>query len=150
MRNEVKPAAGGKKYTTICAIIENDKREILLTKRAREPFKNCWALVSGIGESKKDIKPEIGVIEEINCDLGTKSFRGKFLFSLPIENDPITNKIDIFVGKISKSEIKIQTKFSADIKWVAKNQVNEFANLAFEHSKIIKKYLESLERKNEK
>lgn len=33
-----------KKYTTICAIIENNKEEILLTKRARDPFKNHWGV----------------------------------------------------------------------------------------------------------
>ncbi len=63
------------KYKTALAIIVNDKGEILLTKRAREPFKGYWALPGGIGESVKEIPPETGVIEEVHCDLGTRSFK---------------------------------------------------------------------------
>ena len=129
------------KYTTICAIIENDKGEILLTKRNREPFRGKWALFSGIGESKKGISSHIGVIEEVNCDLGTKSFKGKFLFSLLIKNDPVSDKVDVFAGTINESDIKVQPEFSKGVKWFSKTDKSAFKNLAFEHSKIIKKYL---------
>jgi len=130
------------KYTTICAIVESNQGEILLTKRNREPFRGKWALFSGIGESKKGIPSKIGVVEEVNCDLGTSTFKGKFLFSLPIENDPASDKVDVFAGKINENEIKVQPEFSQGIKWSSKSDKNSFKNLAFEHSKIIEKYLE--------
>jgi len=132
------------KYTTVCAIVINNKNEILLTKRQREPFKNHWALFSGIGESKKGIPSNIGVVEEVNCDLRTESFKGKFIFSLPIENDRMSNKVDVYVGNINESEININPEFSAGIKWVSTKDTEAFKDLAFEHSKIIEKYLESL------
>ncbi|MFA5933537.1 MAG: NUDIX domain-containing protein [Microgenomates group bacterium] len=72
-----------KKYKTVCAIILNNKKEILLTKRARNPFKGKWALPSGIGESMKGVPSEIGVVVEVRCDLGTNSFVGKFVFLFP-------------------------------------------------------------------
>ena len=131
------------KLKTACAIIENDKNEILLTRRAREPFRGYWGLISGVGESKKGIPPEIGIIEDVCCDLGTNSFKGKYLFSLPIEKDKMTDEVVVFVGNINKDEIKIQPEFSQEIKWVSKNNPKEFENLAFEHSQIIKRYLEN-------
>jgi len=134
------------KYTTACAIIINENNEILLTKRAREPFKKYWALISGIGESKMGEPSNVGVINEVSCDLGTKSFKGKFLFSLPINNDAMTDRIDVFVGKININEIKMNPIYSEGIKWVSANNSTMFDNLAFEHSKIIKKYLEKNER----
>lgn len=133
-----------KKYTTACAIIKNDKDEILLSKRGREPFKNYWALISGIGANKNGMESEIGVIQEVKADLNTNSFQGKFLFSLPLKNDPKSNKVDVYIGKINESEIKVNPVYSAGIKWVLINDKDQFQNLAFEHSKIIEKYLETL------
>jgi ADP-ribose pyrophosphatase YjhB (NUDIX family) len=129
------------KYKTTCAIIINDKNEILLTKRAREPFKNFWAIPSGIGESIKGFSPEIGVIEEVRCDLQTSSFKGKFAFSIPVENDKMTDESLVFVGKIHEIEINPHPTYSQGIKWVSLKNIQEFENLAFEHTKIIKKYL---------
>lgn len=135
-------AKTNKKYKTACAIIVNNKNEILLSKRAREPFKGKWALISGIGESIKGISPEIGVIEEVNCDLGTESFKGIYQFSLLVKDDKLIDEIVVFVGTINEKEIKIQPKFSQGIKWIPKTKMEEFKGLAFEHSRVVKKYLE--------
>lgn len=129
------------KYKAVCAIITNDKNEILLTKRAREPFKDFWAIPSGIGESMKGIPPEIGVIEEVRCDLQTSSFSGKYAFSLPIKNDEKTDESVVFVGKVNEREINPHPAHSGEIKWVSEKDTQQFENLAFEHTKIIKEYL---------
>jgi len=55
----------------------------------------------------------------------------------------MTDEVVVFVGNINKDEIKIQPEFSQEIKWVSKNNPKEFENLAFEHSQIIKRYLEN-------
>lgn len=129
------------KFKTVCAIVVNDKNEVLLTKRAREPFREYWALPSGIGESMMGTPPEIGVVEEVRCDLGTNSFKGKRFFSLPVEEDKMTNEIVVFVGRVNENELKPNPKYSLGFKWVSENNIKEFKNLAFEHSKIMKKYL---------
>lgn len=131
----------GEKFKTACAIVINDKNEILLTKRAREPFKSQWALPSGIGESKKGILPELGIVEEVRCDLGTNSFKGECLFSLPIEGDEMTDEAVVFVGRVNESEITPDPKFSAGYKWVPEDRIDEFQNLAFEHGQIMEEYL---------
>jgi ADP-ribose pyrophosphatase YjhB (NUDIX family) len=130
------------KYKIACAIIVNNKDEILLTKRAREPFKGKWALISGIGESKKGIPPEKGVVEEVTCDIGTKSFTTTSKFSIPVRGDKETDEVVVFVGTIKEDEIEIQPKFSSGIKWVPKNEIKKLHNLAFEHDQVIQKYLE--------
>ena len=130
-----------KKYKTVCAIVINDNNEILLIKRGREPYRGYWGLISGIGESKKGIGPEIGVVEEVNCDLQTNSFEGKYLLSIPIEGDALTDEVVIFVGKVNDAEIKMNPPFSLDYKWVSEKDTESFENLAFEHTKIIKEFL---------
>lgn len=130
-----------KKYKTVCAIIINDKEEVLLTKRARNPFKGKWAIPSGIGESMKGISPKIGVVEEVRCDLGTNSFKGEYIFSIPIEDDKMTNEAVVFLGKLNERELQPNPIFSLGYKWVSKDS-DEFENLAFEHSQIMKKYFD--------
>ncbi len=134
------------KYKTICAIVVNDNGDILLTKRNREPFSGKWALFSGIGESKKGFTPEEGVAEEVRCDLGTNSFTGKRIFSVPIEDDPVTDDTVVFVGSINENEVSPDPVFSQGIKWVPITNSNEFEDMAFEHTKIINKYLETLQK----
>lgn len=130
-----------KKIKTACAIIVNDRNEVLLTQRAREPFRELWALPSGIGESKKGVPPEVGVVEEVRCDLGTGSFKGEFLFSLPVEGDEMTDEAVVFVGKVNESELEPVPEFSLGIKWVPEARVEEFEGLAFEHGQIMEEYL---------
>jgi ADP-ribose pyrophosphatase YjhB (NUDIX family) len=137
-----------RKYKTVCALVINNKNDILLIKRGREPFKGYWSLISGLGESKKGIKPEIGVVEEVNCDLQTNSFNGDYLFSIPIKGDNFTDEVVVFVGKVNEAEIKINPPFSLEYKWVSEKDTDTFENLAFEHTKVIKKYLRRKNRDN--
>ncbi len=132
------------KYKTACAIIVNKRDEILLIKRGREPHKDKWALVSGIGESKKGLSPETAVMGEVSWDLGTDSFKGEKIFSIPVKDDDQTDEVIVFLGEVNQSEIKLHPGHSSEYKWVLKKNLQEFTNLAFDHEVIIKKYLHDI------
>lgn len=127
------------------ALIVNSRGEILLSKRAREPFKGKWALVSGVGASKiLGLPPEKGVVEEVNADLGTKSFKGKFFLSLPTTRNSEIDENVVFVGTINEAEVKLNPEYSAGIKWVPAEAREGFKGLAFEGEQIINHYLQGL------
>lgn len=130
------------KYKTLCAIIVNNKNEILLSKRAREPFKGCWSLISGLGASKDGMSPERGIIYEVGCDLGTNTFRGKQILTLPVKGNIYTNAVVVFLGKIDEKDIKLNPNDSLGIKWVSERDTKELNNLGFEHKTIIQEYLQ--------
>lgn len=132
-----------KKLSLLCVIVTNEKNEILLIKRGRQPFKGYWALISGIGESKKGIEPEIGIIEEVNCDLRTNSFKGDRIFSMALADDEHASQVIVFLGKVNESEIKMHPPYSLDFKWISANEAVNL-KLAFEHNKIIDKYLKKI------
>ena len=129
-----------KKLQATCAIVVNDNGEILLIKRWREPFAGHWALVSGIGETKKGLCPEKAVVGEVECDLQTL-FIGKLLFSLPIQDDQYVYETVVFIGKVDESKIKINPPFSMEYKWFSPNEINSLGRLAYEHSDIISRYV---------
>jgi len=126
----------------VCAIICNGNGDILLTKRGREPFKGVWALPSGIGESLKGIAPEIGVIEEVRCDLSTSSFKGDYAFSLPVADDPKADMSVVFVGTVNEAEIIPVQGFSQGVRWIAASDIDSINGLAFEHIAVLKRYLQ--------
>ena len=125
-----------KKYKTICAVILNAEKELLLIKRAREPFKNSWALVSGVGSIKKGLAPEKAVKDEVYYDLNAL-FDGEFIFSLPIKNDQFTDEILVFKGTVDKADIHLNPKAAYKFGWFAKKSIENLGSLAFEHNMIL-------------
>lgn len=129
-----------KKVQATCAIIVNDKGELLLIKRGREPFAGYWALVSGIGETKKGLSPEKAILGEVECDLQTL-FMGKLLFSVPIHDDQYVYETVVFIGEVDESKIKINPPFSIECKWFSLDEINNLDRLAYEHNEIISRYI---------
>ena len=127
------------KVQATCAIIVNNKGELLLIKRGREPFAGYWALISGIGEIKKGLSPEKAVLGEVECDIQT-SFIGKLLFSMPIQNDQYIYETVVFIGEVDESRIKINSPFSMEYKWFSFDEINNLGKLAYEHNDIINRY----------
>ncbi len=129
------------KYKTTSAIIVNDANEILLIKRGREPFKDCWSLVGGIGESRKGRLPEEVICNEVLWDLGTKFLNSRFLFSVPVENDERTDEVLVFVGNVDESEIQTRPGYTDDHSWFSLEKIEEYKDtLAFENFEIIDRY----------
>jgi len=128
------------KAKTTCALILDDKNNVLLIKRGRDPYNGCWALVSGVFESRKGLPPNDAIKKEIEWDLGTSSFTGSQIFSMPILQDAITDEIIVYAGHINVEDIKLKPEFSEEIRWVPLTEASQ-ESLAFEHAKIIEEYL---------
>jgi len=67
--------------TSTVAVIVNEKNELLVVKRAKEPARNTLDLPGGFcdcGESAED-----GVIREVKEETGLQVCHSEFLFSLP-------------------------------------------------------------------
>jgi len=60
---------------TVSAILENEKEEILLTKRGIEPYKNWWDFPGGFVDYNE--LPEEALKRELHEELGIKSIERK-------------------------------------------------------------------------
>lgn len=122
-----------------CAIILNEKGEVLLSKRDKDPFRGKWAFVSGKGKEN--------IHDEVICDLGTKAtFEGEEKFSYQKAKDSkLGNKVLVFVGHLKEgSEITPQSGESASFEWVTLEEASK-RDLAFEHNEILKEYLSTIQ-----
>lgn len=124
------------KCKTTCAVIFNAEKEVLLIRRAREPFKNSWALISGIGGIEKGLAPEESVKDEVYYDLNVR-FNGKFIFSLPVENDPFTDEILVFQGTVEGTDIHPNSETVYKFGWFSQKDITSLSPLAFEHNVIL-------------
>ena len=61
----------------LVAVIKNEKEEILLVKRAREPGKGKWSLPGGFGAFEKEKNPLKAIDIEVRDDFGV-DFKGEF------------------------------------------------------------------------
>ncbi|MFA6159749.1 MAG: NUDIX domain-containing protein [Parcubacteria group bacterium] len=129
------------KVSALCAIISNNKNEFLLIKRAREPFKNQWALISGIGHTKITEDLDDAIKAEVKGDIGC-NFEGKYLYTVPVENDATINKIIVYSGNIDSQKVKITKRLVSDYKWRSKEEISALDILAFEHLDILKKFID--------
>ncbi len=105
-------------------IIENDKEEILLVTRARDPFKGWYDLPGGFSESgesleetgKREVKEELGINIEI----------GRYIGSYPVEyeygNVFYWLSVAFFAAKLNKEKIVVGDD-ALDYKFVSKNKI---------------------------
>lgn len=101
------------------ALIINEKNEILLSKRATDPHKGCWAIVGGFldyGEHpidglKREIKEELGVEAEAGEIIG--------IYNDIYEEGIYSGKLIIvsYIAKIKSYEFKINRKELEGVKW---------------------------------
>lgn len=120
------------------AIIEKDGK-ILLTKRAREPFKDLWCFIGGTGSFKKKEDPKEAVKDEVMSDIGCE-FSPEF-FTYNYHNFKVATVTLFFSGEI-KGDIKPNPKLVSDYKWVDKKDVLKM-DLGFAHKEILEKFISS-------
>ncbi len=125
------------KVKVVCAIIVDEKGRVLLTKRARDPDMGKWALLSGIGASRKGLREVEAIVDEVKTDLGVV-FSGELLFENKIENSETTNGVQVYVGEID-GDLVLNPEAATDSDWLTLENALEF-DLAFDHKEILTKY----------
>ena len=117
-------------------------REILLIKRGREPFKNCWAFPGGFVDYGEDPKHAVlrELLEETNL-VGENEPKLICVKGNP-ERDPRQHVVTIAYSVQVKSHEKLKAGDDAcDFKWVNEQDLlNGLEKLAFDHLDILKEY----------
>lgn len=99
---------------TVTVVVSNNKGGILMTRRARTPFKGWWCLPGGFVEYQES--PEDAARREIQEEVGTKIKNLRLLGVYQIDNDPRGVHIDIIYyaeisGKAQLSKEVTEFKF---------------------------------------
>ena len=127
------------KMIVCCVVCLNEDGKILLIKRGREPYKNTWALIGGVGYAKKDLTPAQGVFDEVTGDVLAEPTSVEYLFTL--SNEDV--EIQVFKANVDSGKVAAQAPYVLDIKWCTVNEIKELGELAFEHSIILKKFIDT-------
>lgn len=130
----------GKDYIGVAVgIILVKDNKVLVIKRAREPYKNWWALPGGsveIGETTKKT-----VIRETKEELGI-DIKPKFLFiHQSFDKRKDTHYVEFWFSAPFK-EIILNSEEISDSKLIELEELSKI-DLAFTHNEVVKKYLKS-------
>jgi 8-oxo-dGTP diphosphatase len=118
--------------------------DVLLIRRAHEPFKDCWAFPGGYVNIDEVIDDAVHRELEEETNLSNVSLKRFDIFDDP-DRDPRERTVTVvYYGFLhgSKEAVKARDD-AADAKWFP---VNNLPELAFDHSVILKKLLEEVEK----
>jgi len=113
---------------------------VLLIRRAEEPFKDCWAFPGGYVNIDEVIDQAVNRELKEETNLSDVSLTRFDVFDA-INRDPRERTVSVvYYGFINSSIVPVKAGDDAkDAKWFS---INELQELAFDHSIILKKILE--------
>ncbi len=130
------------KYVTVALIFDKTKENILLVKRARDPYRNYWSFPSGVGFSRFEDDPKKAVVKEvesdINCAFSVNGLVTEFQETLTDNALPIY----VYYGKINGQPI-INREYILQVRWFHFEEARR-ETLAFEHNKILNKFVKDI------
>jgi NAD+ diphosphatase len=118
---------------TVALVLSNSKDEILLTKRAHDPFKGWWDVPGGFVEPGETL--ERAVQRELKEETGLSVSDIKYICSLPedynFRGEIIPVVASVFTGRADDSEKVVVADDVSDYKFVPKDQV-DIESIAFD------------------
>ena len=127
--------------------IENNELKVLLIKRAKEPFKNKWALPGGFLTENEE--PEKAALRVLKNKAGMGNIYMEQLYTFPGSGrDPRGNIITIAYFALASTE-KIKLIKSGKTQNPTFHSIKKLPKLAFDHEKIIKYARKRLQSKLE-
>lgn len=112
------------------AVAVNEEGEHLLIKRARDPHKDGWSLIGGVGASKKGLSPEEAVQDEITYDIGTELLDAELIFDYPLDNVDYADRVYVFLGRVAQEAIRLNPEAATELKWFSDQDI-ESEEIAF-------------------
>lgn len=112
---------------------------ILLIKRLKEPYKDCWALPGGFVEENEDLEEAAKreLLEETSIKINSLEQIGAF--GKPFR-DPRHHTVSIaFYGETDEHTMAIAADDAKEAYWFP---LNELPDLAFDHQEIINKAID--------
>lgn len=119
--------------------VGND-RQILLIERKSEPYKGFWALPGGFVEMDEEL--DIACLRELQEETGiTINETSQFYTFGAVGRDPRGRTVSVvYWSKIDQPIAPVAGDDASSAKWF---NLNELPVLAFDHQKIISKFLDS-------
>ena len=129
---------------TVDAVIfskSNEGLNVLLIRRAHEPFKDCWAFAGGFVNIDELIDDAVYRELKEETSISNVSLRRFDIFDA-LDRDPRERTVSVvYYGFIDGSNEPVKAGDDAkEAKWFS---VNNLPELAFDHSVILKKILEA-------
>lgn len=127
--------------------IRNDKLEVLLVKRAKEPFMDFWSLPGGVIDVKESLDDAAKRLLFEKTSVKDIYLEQLYTFGNP-KRDPRERRIAVtYYALISSDNLKLHASGTAkDAQWFP---LNKATRLAFDHSEIVKYGTERLRSKAE-
>lgn len=125
-------------FVTVDVILQK-KNTILLIKRKKDPYKDCWALPGGFVEENEDLElaAKRELVEETSVVIENLEQIGAF--GKPYR-DPRHHTISIvYYGNVPEDTIAIAADDAKEANWFS---IDDLPVLAFDHQEIIQKALE--------
>lgn len=125
-------------FVTVDVILQK-KNTILLIKRKKDPYKDCWALPGGFVEENEDLElaAKRELVEETSVVIENLEQIGAF--GKP-HRDPRHHTISIvYYGNVPEDTIAIAADDAKEANWFS---IDDLPVLAFDHQEIIQKALE--------
>jgi ADP-ribose pyrophosphatase YjhB (NUDIX family) len=122
----------------------NDKLELLMIRRARDPQKGWWALIGGYLEWDESI--EQCAIREVEEEVGIKEKHAQFLKyydGLDRDKDGRQNIDFCFLVRVHSDEFTYNKEEVLEAKWVSLTNLPE--NIAFDHRQMVEDYKKTIE-----
>lgn len=114
--------------------------KILLIKRLKDPFKDCWALPGGFVDENEDLEDAAKreLLEETSVKVDKLTQIGAF--GKPFR-DPRHHTVSVaYYGEVPENTIAIAADDAKEAYWFSMNDLPE---LAFDHQEIIDKTLKN-------
>lgn len=112
--------------------------KILLIKRLKEPFKDCWALPGGFVDENEDLEDAAKRELEEETSVKVNSLEQIGAFGKPFR-DPRSHTVSVaYFGTVPENTIAIASDDAKEAYWFP---INDLPELAFDHKEIIEKAL---------